>query len=134
MKITKGISVLALSLILAGGVAFQSSAQDTDRQMDRTDKTPEERASNQVKQLSKKLGLTADQQAQLTPLVLERVKKREAIRQASNKRAALKELSELANSQEEKIKGILTPEQFTQFKDLQEDAKDNVKGKMRRSF
>jgi periplasmic protein CpxP/Spy len=100
---------------------FQSVAQQ--------DQTPEQRATKQVQRLTKALTLTNDQAAQIQPMLLELNQKRDAMRNASDKRAALKEMRDLMAAQDEKMKTILNADQYTKYQDIKDDVKEKMRGK-----
>jgi periplasmic protein CpxP/Spy len=99
---------------------FQSVAQQGQ--------TPEQRASNQVQRLTKALSLSNDQVTQIKPMLLELNQKRDAMRDASNKRIAMKEMRDLVLAQDDKMKTILSADQYTKYQDIKDDAKEKMKG------
>lgn len=105
----------------AQDAGFQSVAQQAQ--------TPEQRASNQLQRLTKALTLSNDQTAQIKPLLLELNQKRDAMRDAPDKRAAMKDMRDLVVSQDEKMKTILSADQYTKYEDMKDEAKDRMKGR-----
>ena len=69
-------------------------------------KTPEERAENMTKRLTKELNLNEDQQVKTKAIILKRELSREKIS---------KEMKESPAKVKEEFKQVLTPEQFQKF-------------------
>ena len=126
-KLILGLSIFTASFSVnidsanAQDEGFQSVAQQ--------DQTPEQRATKQVQRLTKALTLTNDQVAQIQPMLLELNQKRDAMRNASDKRAAMKEMRDLVTAQDEKMKTILNADQYTKYQDIKEDAQEKMRGK-----
>jgi periplasmic protein CpxP/Spy len=112
--------ILNVDSVKAQNEGFQSVAQQ--------DQTPEQRASNQVQRLTKALSLSNDQVAQIQPLLLELNQKRDAMRNASDKRAAMKDMRDLVTAQDGKMKTILNADQYTKYQDIKDEAKDRMRG------
>ena len=107
-----------------------AKAQDGDFQsVAQQGLTPEQKASNQVQRLTKALSLSNDQATQIKPMLLELIQKREAMRDASNKRIAMRELRDLVSAQDEKMKTILSADQYAKYEDIKDDAKEKMRGK-----
>lgn len=107
-----------------------AQAQDAGSQsVAQQGQTPEQRASNQLQRLIKALTLSNDQVAQIKPLLLELNQKRDAIRDASDKRAAMKDMRDLVMSQDEKMKTILSADQYAKYEDIKDEAKDRMRGR-----
>ena len=104
----------------AQDVAIQSVAQQGQ--------TPEQRATNQVQRLSKSLTLSNDQVAQIKPLLLELNQKRDAMRDAPDRRAAMKDMRDLVSTQDDKMKAILNADQYTKYQNIKDEAKDRMRG------
>jgi periplasmic protein CpxP/Spy len=124
--------VLALSIFTASFTLNIDSAKAQEagfQNVAQQDQTPEQRAIKQVQRLTKALTLTNDQAAQIQPMLLELNLKRDAMRNASDKRAAMKEMRDMVTAQDEKMKTILNADQFTKYQDIKDDAKDRMRGK-----
>jgi periplasmic protein CpxP/Spy len=124
--------ILALSIFTASFTINIDAvkAQDAGVQsVAQQDQTPEQRAAKQIQRLTKALTLTNDQSAQIQPLLLELNQKRDAMRNASDKRAALKDMRDLVAAQDEKMKTILNADQYTKYQDIKDDAKEKMRGK-----
>jgi periplasmic protein CpxP/Spy len=123
--------VLALSIFTASFTINIDSANAQDASLQniaQQDQTPEQRATKQVQRLTKALTLTNDQVAQIQPMLLELNQKRDAMRNASDKRAAMKDMRDLVTAQDEKMKTILNADQYTKYQDIKDEAKDRMRG------
>ena len=123
--------IVALSLFVASFAVSIGTihAQDSGNAQSRQDQTPEQRADNQLQRLTKALSLTADQSTQIKPMLVELNQKRAAMRDASDKRAAMKDMRDLVMAQDEKMKTILSADQYTQYQNIKDDMKDRMKGR-----
>ncbi|MEA5428256.1 hypothetical protein [Arcicella lustrica] len=113
------VSLLAATFIVNVQTSVAQNAEAPNGQ--RQDMTPEQRVEAQLKRWTTSLNLTAEQVSQIKPLLTERTAKREAIRNASDRRAAMQELRDLTKAQDEKLKTIFTAEQLTKYAELQEE-------------
>lgn len=118
-KLIFAVSLLAATFIVNIQTLVAQNAEAPNGQ--RQDMTPEQRVEAQLKRWTKALSLTTEQVNQVKPLLLERTAKREAIRNASDRRAAMQELRDLTKAQDEKLKTIFTAEQLTKYAELQEE-------------
>ena len=84
-------------------------------------KTPEERAENMTKRLTKELNLSADQQVKAKSVILKRELEREKM---------TKDVKEAHGKAKEEFKSFLTPEQFQKLE--QKDAEMKKKREERR--
>ena len=124
--------ILALSIFTASLTVNVDSAiaQDTEFQnIAQQDLTAEQKATKQVQRLTKALSLTTDQANQIKLLLLELNQKREGMRDASDKRVAMKEMRDLVSAQDDKMKTILSTEQFSKYEDIKNESKDRMRGK-----
>ena len=124
--------ILALSIFTASLTVNVDSAiaQDTEFQnIAQQDLTAEQKATKQVQRLTKALSLTTDQANQIKLLLLELNQKREGMRDASDKRAAMKEMRDLVSAQDDKMKTILSEDQFSKYEDIKNESKDRMRGK-----
>ena len=122
--------ILAFSIFVATFMANidLAKAQDGDSQnVAQQNQTPEQRASKQVQRLTKVLTLTNDQVAQIQPMLLELNQKRDAMRNASDKRIAMKEMRSLVSAQDDKMKTILSADQYAKYEDIKDDAKEKMR-------
>ncbi|MBB6002141.1 hypothetical protein [Arcicella rosea] len=118
-KLIFAASLLAATFIVNVQTSVAQNAEAPNGQ--RQDMTPEQRVEAQLKRWTKALSLTTEQVNQVKPLLTERTAKREAIRNASDRRAAMQELRDLTKAQDEKLKTIFTAEQLTKYAELQEE-------------
>ncbi len=136
--------LLIAALLFVGITSF---AQDGDGEMDqkpmreqRERMTPEQRNERQLKKLTSDLTLDAKQQEQVKQLIAERRAKSEKLREArkeqrekGNKLTAeqREEMTTEAEANDAKMKGILTADQYTKWKAIQESNKDKARNQMR---
>ena len=124
--------ILALSIFASVCTINTNSAKAQDvavQSVAQQGQTPEQRATNQVQRLSKSLTLSNDQVAQIKPLLLELNQKRDAMRDASDRRAAMKDMRDLVSTQDDKMKAILNADQYTKYQDIKDEAKDRMRGR-----
>jgi periplasmic protein CpxP/Spy len=124
--------ILVLSIFTASFTINIDTAKAQDagvQSVAQQDLTPEQRATKQVQRLTKALTLTNDQVAQIHPMLLELNQKRDAMRNASDKRAAMKDMRDLVTAQDDKMKTILNADQYTKYQDIKDEAKDRMRGK-----
>ncbi|WP_163410661.1 hypothetical protein [Flavobacterium ajazii] len=136
------------ALLFVGITSFaQDGEMDTDQRPPREKRerlTPEERNEKQLKKLTADLTLNAKQQDQVKQLIAERSAKAEKLREArkeqrekgskltaEQREAFKKEMTAEADANDAKMKGILTTDQYTKWKKIQEENKDKAKDKMR---
>ena len=124
--------VLAVSIFISSFTLNIDSitAQDAGfRRLVQQDLTTEQKVTKQLQRLTKALSLTANQESQITPLLLELNQKRDGMRDDSDKRAAMREMRDLITAQNEKMKTILSADQFSKYEDIKNDAKETMRGK-----
>lgn len=124
--------ILVLSIFTASVTVNVDSAiaQDAEFQnIAQQDLTAEQKATKQVQRLTKALSLTTDQANQIKLLLLELNQKRDGMRDASDKRAAMKEMRDLVSAQDDKMKTILSTEQYAKYQDIKDDAKERMRGR-----
>lgn len=124
--------ILALSIFSASFVVNINSAKAQDASVQsaaKQDQTPEQRTTKQVQRYTKSLNLSNDQVAQIQPILLELNQKRVGMRDAADKRAAMKDMRDIVMAQDEKMKAILNADQYTKYQDIKDDAKERMKGK-----
>ena len=94
-------------------------------------KAPDQQADRRAQYLAKELSLTADQQAQLTPILLAQRQDMLALRdkmQAGGRRAGMgQELKAAQAKYIEQIRAVLTPEQYTRFDQLKDEQRDKLR-------
>lgn len=126
-KIVLAVSIFISSFTLnidstiAQGAGFRRVVQQ--------DLTTEQKVAKQLQRLTKALSLTANQESQITLLLLELNQKRDGMRDDSDKRAAMREMRDLITVQNEKMKTILSEDQFSKYEDIKNESKDRMRGK-----
>lgn len=122
--------IVALGFFVASfAVSIDTAVAQDGRREAQQNQTPEQKTDNQLKRMTKALSLSADQATQVKPILMEINQKRDALRDATDKRAAMKDMRDFVMGQDEKMKKILSAEQFTKYEDMKENARDNMKGK-----
>ena len=113
---------IILALLLMLGITGYSYSQQTQ-------KTPEERAQGTSTKLGKELSLTQNQITNVYNAALIRIKAVEEARtnNASNKEAMRSQVKAANESYDAQMKTILTPEQYTQWKQLEEEQRAKAK-------
>ncbi|MEL1253017.1 hypothetical protein AAEO57_04455 [Flavobacterium sp. DGU38] len=136
------------ALLFVGITSFaQDGEMDADQRPPREQRerlTPEERNEKQLKKLTTDLSLDAKQQEQVKQLIAERSAKTEKLREArkeqrekgskltaEQREAFKKEMTAEADANDAKMKGILTADQYTKWKKIQDENKDKARDKMR---
>ncbi|MES2519931.1 MAG: hypothetical protein V4585_17570 [Bacteroidota bacterium] len=109
-----------------------ANAQDGSGERPQQNLTAPQRADNQLQRMTKELSLTTAQVTQIKPMLLELNQKRDAMRDAPDKRAAMKGMRDLVMAQDDKMKTILSADQYTKYEAMKDDAKDRMKGKFGR--
>lgn len=138
---------LFIAALLFVGIASFAQDSDMDQKPAREQRermTPEQRNEKQLKKLTSELTLDAKQQEQVKQLIAERSVKSEKLREArkeqrekgtkltdAQKEAFKKEMTADAEANDAKMKGILTADQYTKWKAIQEANKDKMRDQMR---
>lgn len=128
---------MIIASLLIGMIAFAQP------QKGKQDRTSGQVVENQVKKMTLDLDLNEKQQAELKAVLTEQQAKREAVREEIKAKRA--ENQKLAKEEKEAIKGkfldeklvmkdkmkqILTPEQFVKWEANQQEREQNLKNKM----
>lgn len=96
-----------------------------------TQKSPDQLAERRAQYLAKELGLTADQQAKLQPILLAQRQEMQAMRDkvptGGRQRGMGQDLKASMAKYDAQIKGILTPEQYTRFSQLKDEQRDKMR-------
>ena len=119
-------SILAILVLSGAGLAFAQASQQPqaptpDKHAGMQHKM--ESADQQLQMLSEKLNLTDDQKAKVKPILEDQMKQMKAVHEDSSlspeqKRTKMKSIHE---SLHEQINAVLTPEQQTKFKQMQQE-------------
>lgn len=119
----KKLMFLALGLIfcLSGAMAQQANRKQN------VVKSPEARAENFTRRMTKELSLDNAQQERVKVLNLDRFKKIQEIRNSGASQEEIRtKVKEVNDTFAETMKGILSAEQFTKFQTLKEDMKEKA--------
>ena len=143
----KKLIIAALLFVGIASFAQDGEGDDMDQKPMREQRermTPEQRNERQLKKLTSDLTLDAKQQEQVKQLIAERSAKSEKLREArkeqrdkgtkltaEQREAFKKEMTAEADANDAKMKGILTADQYTKWKKIQEENKDKARDKMR---
>lgn len=143
----KKLFIAALLFVGITSFAQDGDGSDMDQRPAREQReriTPEQRNERQLKKLTSDLTLDVKQQEQVKQLIAERSAKAEKLREArkeqrekgtkltaEQREAFKKEMAAETDANDAKMKGILTADQYTKWKKIQEENKDKAKDKMR---
>ena len=120
--------LLAVLFTAAGAAAAQAPAGAGPAAVQ---KSPDQQAQRRAQYLAKELGLTADQQAKLEPILLaqrqEMMALRDKVQTGGRQRGMGQELKASQAKYTEQIEAVLTPEQFAKFDQLKDDARDKMR-------
>jgi protein CpxP len=135
--------LIIAALLLVGVSNFAQEANTPNNKKDKGSKeikSPEQRNEALLIKMTTELNLDANQQAQIKPIIAEQSVKREAMRaqQKANKennvvpsdadkKAMRKTRIEDKEATDNKIKAILTPDQFVKYQAMQEEEKAKMK-------
>lgn len=109
-------------MIICFGLLSSLSLQAQQRNNKNVD--PKVRQENQLKRLTEQLTLTPKQQEQITKLWNDDAAKRKELmdaRQNGQSEDFKKQMKEMRDSRSEKMKQILTPEQYTKYLEMQNE-------------
>ena len=129
----KKLFVLALLLVGTSTFAQERMGENNDKL------TPEQRVNLQIKKLTKELNLSDKQAQELKEIVVKEIEQREGrkaeiqARKAEKKKMASEELNarklkfeEEKMQTEERMKKILTPEQFSKWTEIRKARKEKM--------
>jgi len=134
---------LILSIALVAGLSMLSNAQDAtmskgEKQQQKKDQTPEERAKSGANWAEKKLGLNATQKADWEVAALKRIMVNQPLRDklkgstTPEERKGLHEQIKANNDAfDVSVGGFLTPEQKTKFETIKKNKHDAHKAKVK---
>ncbi len=105
-----------LSLLLVAAIGSGAWAQEKEKRGQQ--KNPEEMATKMTDKMADKLGLTEEQRQQVYESHLALV---------STKKANREEMKEAAEQHDNRMKDILTEEQYHEFQQMREKMKDRMK-------
>ena len=86
-------------------------------------KTPEDRANNQAKNLMEKLGLTVNQEKEIYALALKNVRQQDAdrVKYQNDKESMMHAIKQNMNNYDAGLSKILTTEQLAKYNQLKEE-------------
>lgn len=111
--VVRAILAGALVLALAGFVALSAQARGTDR--GGREPSPDRQAAR----MAERLGLSAEQKAQVQEILTQGVAKRTEIREEGRKK-----MESLREETEKRLSGVLTPEQMTKLRQFREERRE----------
>lgn len=119
----KTLRFIGLILIL-----FISNFTFAQQEMQNT-KTPEERAKNQTKILTKACNLTEDQQLNVEKVLLNSIEKLKVLRSTkpTKRGEKLAEIQAVKDNQNAEIKKLLSDEQYQKYLEILEKQKEKIK-------
>ena len=136
----KNVILIALLVIGMTTSAQEKKAEKMRAKMENM--TPEQRDEIHLKKLTKDLNLDAKQQEQLSNLLAEQRSKREAMKEErkllkekgtkptpEERESFRKEMEENKSQTENKMKEILTPEQFSKWQSVKNERKEKLEKK-----
>lgn len=115
------LSVFVLILFISNVIFAQQEMQNS--------KTPEERAKNQTKILTKACNLTEDQQLSVEKVLLNTILKLKDLRSVkpTKRGERLAEIQAVKENQNAEIKKILSEEQYIKYLEIIEKQKERIK-------
>lgn len=141
--------LIIATLLLVGVSNFAQEANTPNNKKDKGSKeiiSTEQRNEALLTKMTTELKLDASQQAQIKPIIAEQSVKREAMRaqQKANKennvvssnadkKAIRKTRMEDKEATDNKIKAILTPDQFVKYQAMQEAEKEKMKAQIKQN-
>jgi len=123
----KKILVSAIAFLFAISGVFAQEATLTSK----VKKTPEQRATNYTKRMTKELGLDAAQQERVKAINLDKFKQIEEAKSitTTNPKDLKSKIKAINSNWFDTLKGILSAEQFTKLLAMKEEAKEKAFGK-----
>ena len=116
---------------MASALFFAMTTAGYSQTQAKPEKTPQERADNQTKRLTKSLSLTPDQATKVNAVLLDRDNKIKAIEDkyanSTDKKAMHGEKKAVHDQTDASLKGIFTPEQYTSYTTMKEENKAKKK-------
>lgn len=115
------LSIFVLILFISNVIFAQQEMQNS--------KTPEERAKNQTKILTKACNLTEDQQLSVEKVLLNSILKLKELRSVkpTKRGERLAEIQAVKENQNAEIKKILSEEQYIKYLEIIEKQKERIK-------
>jgi hypothetical protein len=123
----KKILISAIAFLFAISGVFAQEAALTSK----VNKTPEQRATNYTKRMTKELSLDAAQQERVKAINLDKFKQIEEAKSitTANPKDLKSKIKAINDNWFSTLKGILSAEQFTKLLAMKEEAKEKAFGK-----
>lgn len=125
----KLLLLLAASAATAGTAAAQAPATAPAPAV--TAAAPDQLAQRRAQYLGKELGLTADQQSRLAPILMVQRQQLQLLREqrttGGRKMGTAQDLKASEARADEQIKTVLTPEQFTKFAQMRDEQREKMR-------
>lgn len=114
--------ILAIAVLMSLNVFSQNNPQNNR-------KTAEERATRASRMMTANLQLSHEQQSQIMPILMERERNKDAARaqHAKSREVERNAIKKINNDADERLKQVLTPEQFQKLLELREEQKQKAK-------
>ncbi|GAB3867829.1 hypothetical protein GCM10028824_11080 [Hymenobacter segetis] len=126
----KLLLILAASTATAGTAFAQAPAAATGLAQAGT-AAPDQLAQRRAQYLGKELGLTADQQTRLAPILMAQRQQLQLLREqrttGGRKLGTAQDLKANEARTDEQIKTVLTPEQFTKFAQMRDEQREKMR-------
>jgi Spy/CpxP family protein refolding chaperone len=126
----KLLLILAASAATAGTTFAQAPAAATTPAQAGT-AAPDQLAQRRAQYLGKELGLTADQQTRLAPILMAQRQQLQLLREqrttGGRKLGTAQDLKANEARTDEQIKTVLTPEQFTKFAKMRDEQREKMR-------
>ncbi|MFC6225153.1 hypothetical protein ACFP2F_18035 [Hymenobacter artigasi] len=127
----KLLFVFAVSAATAGTSFAQAPATTAVPAQTGTAPAPDQLAQRRAQYLGKELGLTADQQARLAPILMAQRQQLQLLREqrttGGRKLGTAQDLKASEARADEQIKTVLTPEQFTKFAQMRDEQREKMR-------
>ena len=129
----KFLVLLAVASATVGSSSAQAPASTTQTAPPTASqaKSPDQQAERRAQYLAKELGLNADQQAKLTPILVaqrqEMVTMRNKVQTGGRRMGTGQDLKAAQARYDTQIKAVLTPEQYAKFSQLRDEQRDKMR-------
>lgn len=139
----KMLAILAVAFLTAGTATAQTATTPTtpgarqgQRDGGRMNMTPEQHADRQAQRLTKQLGLSADQTAQVRAIALAEAQETKTMRAnasaSTDRQAAMQQMKATREKYDAQLNAVLTPAQATKYTEMRDQKmgkrKDTMKG------
>ncbi|MBH8569759.1 hypothetical protein KB206_12765 [Microvirga sp. STS02] len=126
----KLLLILAASAATAG-TAFAQTPATAPAPAQTGTSAPDQLAQRRAQYLGKELGLTADQQTRLAPILMAQRQQLQLLREqrttGGRKQGTAQDLKASEARADEQIKTVLTPEQFTKFAQMRDQQREKIR-------